>query len=619
MAISMLDNISYRGQKPDNERSQFETVADMVAYNENYLPAVYITSVVENGKEYKYQRSNTVDPVTGKWREHGGGNGDLSNYYNKVEVEALVKTAKDIAEDNASHIGSMTSLAVDTWGDLVTAVNALYGSFMSKITYGNKKLTIEYRNGATFEIDVSSVITDTEINEFKNVTIDEESVSDGESLVYDASTKKWINKLIDVGAILQSAKTYTDEEIAKAQEGNAIACDEKPVYDSSTDTVTYKQEGETKTEADTVSWFYYKANGVTVQTRWISGVEFTIDVGAIKLDDYVNKNTDVTGTFEENPADLTKIPNLAYMSALRLVIITALGNKINSDDIVDNLLSETENKPLSARQGKVLDGKIEELKGKVGEKLDIQQDASHAGKHLAVDENGKITFVEGGDADSVAYSNENYPSWDNVTKALNGIIAKVDYVKPEIKAFTMSPSDTVYEVGQSVASLTFNWTLNKEITTQSLTDCVLADENVRSAVFDTPITSAKTFTLSVGDGQNTATKSLSISFRNKIYFGGAAIPSNDNYDSAFILGLAKNQFATSKAGSFTLTCGSGEHGFIAMPSSFGNVDSVKIGGFDTDMTKCGTISFTNASGGVVSYNIFRTGRDGLGTITMEIK
>ena len=64
--------------------------------------------------------------------------------------------------------------------------------------------------------------------------------------------------------------------------------------------------------------------------------------------------------------------------------------------------------------------------------------------------------------------------------------------------------------------------------------------------------------------------------------------------------------------------GSNEYGFIAFPSSFGTLSSVKIGGFDTDVISCGTISFTNASGGTTNYNIYRTGRHSLGAITMVI-
>ena len=233
---------------------------------------------------------------------------------------------------------------------------------------------------------------------------------------------------------------------------------------------------------------------------------------------------------------------------------------------------------------------------------------------------GKIPVSSGGievgdSADDISYQNSNYPSWTNVKKALDGIMAKVDYIKPEITSFT-STAQEVYEVGQNVSNIVFNWTINKNITTQTLTGCPLADATVRTATYTNNITSNKTFTLTIGDGQNTTSKDISIEFRNKIYYGSSVIPSN--FNSAFILGLSNKQFATGKSGSFDITVGSNEYGFIAFPSSFGTLSSVKIGGFDTDVISCGTISFTNASGGTTNYNIYRTGRHSLGAITMVI-
>ena len=253
-------------------------------------------------------------------------------------------------------------------------------------------------------------------------------------------------------------------------------------------------------------------------------------------------------------------------------------------------------------------------KNEVDEKLSIQQSTANSGKVLKVGNDGNIEFVEDL-ANDISYQNSKYSSWTNVKKALDGIIAKVDYIKPEITSFT-STAQAVYEVGQNVSNIVFNWTTNKDVTTQTLTDCPLADANVRTATYTNDITSNKTFTLTIGDGQNTASKSVSISFRNKIYYGSASIPSS--FDSAFILGLSNKQFATGKSGSFDITVGSNEYGFIAFPSSFGTLSSVKIGGFDTDVISCGTISFTNASGGTTNYNIYRTGRHSLGAITMVI-
>lgn len=69
MALPILDNIQYKGAKPNFTRDQFATVADMKAYSENFLPELYEAFVLENKKKYRFDKSNTVDSVLGKWRE----------------------------------------------------------------------------------------------------------------------------------------------------------------------------------------------------------------------------------------------------------------------------------------------------------------------------------------------------------------------------------------------------------------------------------------------------------------------------------------------------------------------------------------------------------------------
>ena len=228
------------------------------------------------------------------------------------------------------------------------------------------------------------------------------------------------------------------------------------------------------------------------------------------------------------------------------------------------------------------------------------------------------TGGEGGasTADAVSYNNDTI-SVTNVDDALNKLISKVYYVAPQINSFTMTPSTAVYEVGQTVNSLVFNWTTNKDIISQTLTDCVLTDETVRTATYNTPLSANKTFTLSINDGENTSNKSLSIAFRHKFYWGNAALP--NTFDSAFILGLPKSQFATGKIGTYSMTLGTDEYGFLAYPVSFGTIEVVNIGGFDTEVVDCGTIDLTNASGNTTAFKIYRTGRSGLGSISPVIK
>lgn len=71
MALSFLDNVDYRGKKPNFQRDMFTTKADMISFSENYLPDMFITTCVEDGNIYLFNRNNIVDADTGKWRKIG--------------------------------------------------------------------------------------------------------------------------------------------------------------------------------------------------------------------------------------------------------------------------------------------------------------------------------------------------------------------------------------------------------------------------------------------------------------------------------------------------------------------------------------------------------------------
>jgi hypothetical protein len=68
MAIVLGDQLSYGGAKSNFERDMFETIADMKAFSTRKLPAMFITTCVEDGKIYLYNKNNENDDTYGKWR-----------------------------------------------------------------------------------------------------------------------------------------------------------------------------------------------------------------------------------------------------------------------------------------------------------------------------------------------------------------------------------------------------------------------------------------------------------------------------------------------------------------------------------------------------------------------
>ena len=245
---------------------------------------------------------------------------------------------------------------------------------------------------------------------------------------------------------------------------------------------------------------------------------------------------------------------------------------------------------------------------------------------LTVSDAGRLQYngvtIGGGEggastADAVEYINDTISS-TNVEEALNKLISDFYYVAPSVTSFTASPAGGTYEIGSTVkAPITFNWSYNKDITTQTLTDCPLADETVRTATYNTDISSNKTFTLQANDGKNNVSKNISYSFTNKVWYGSA---SEGTYDDAFILGLSTGKLQTSKSGTYTVTVADREYFFIAMPQNYNNADKLvgKIGGFETEFSKVATLNHTNASGYATNYNVYKSTNASLGAISFII-
>ena len=229
--------------------------------------------------------------------------------------------------------------------------------------------------------------------------------------------------------------------------------------------------------------------------------------------------------------------------------------------------------------------------------------------------NGESSSIEG-TAETITYTNADYPSYTNVDLALDALFSKVYYVKPTC-SLSATPSGGTFEMGATIsAPITFTWTTNKAITSQTLTGCTLANASVRTATYNTNVTSDKTFTLSVSDGENSASSSVSYKFLNNIFWGSAAAA--ETYDSAFIRALSNKKLASAVKGAYSFNIASGEYGFWAVPSNM-TISSVWIGGFEVTVDDLGTVSYTNAQGYTRDYKLYKTGKSGLGGISAEIK
>ena len=705
MPISLLSNLMINMKQPTTVRDQFSTLEDMKSFREEYLPDMYDSFCLETGLTYRFNRSNSIDPILGKWRViNDGGSSDLSSYYTKTETNNLLDNKVDKVSGKGLSTNDFTDAYKQQIDDNKTAIETLNGD-SSIVGSVDSKVATAYSNATSYtdtecakkvdKVSGKGLSTNDFTDELKTKLDNLENYDDtalgnrvtaNENAITVLNGDTTVNGSVDkkVATCLTDSKSYTDTSIQNAIRQTAIVCDSKPTL--SGNTITYYQGGVEKTiTSDNKTKFYYTDNDENYSTIFIEGTEFTDTVASVNFSDYVSKTNDVVSTYTSSDADKTKIPNVGAMDSLKALVDTELDEKVNVSD-VESSVSSSSDKPVkssalytefakkvdveqgSSNEGKILQvnssgnlglvdpqstidlsdyvsktndvvntysgqevdktkipnlGAMDALKSLVDTdlngKVSTAQGVANEGKILQVNGEGNLALVDvgsavGTDASDVSYENASQPSWTNVQLALDNLISKVYYEKIVISSLSVSPSTTIYEIGNEISELQFAWVLNKSPITQTFNGTSL-NADVRSYVYDTPFSTNKSFKLVVSDGTESAEKSINIQFQSQIFFGGASKP--NDYDSAFILGLSNHKFCNSTyKGSFTITAGANQYAYICCPKSW-NIPSVcKIGGFSTELVKENSISFTNSSGGVVTYDIVRTTHTGLGSITM---
>lgn len=213
------------------------------------------------------------------------------------------------------------------------------------------------------------------------------------------------------------------------------------------------------------------------------------------------------------------------------------------------------------------------------------------------------------------YTHPQYTNMHTLADAIDQLL----YVSPVVSTLTASPNGSTFEIGATISSpITFSWTTNKTITSQSLTDCTISNTTLRTVQYTgANITANKTFTLTISDGKNSANKSITYTFQHKRYWGVSTLPGT--YNSAFIKSLTSSEFSTTKAkSSFNVTTGTGQYIFYCFPATWGT-PVFNVGGFKGGFEKISTIDFTNASGNVTSFDIWKSENSNLGTQSIIVE
>ena len=68
MSIQINNKFDYKGNQPNFERDQFETLELMHSADERSLDNGHISYCIETDKHYVFNENNAIDVKTGKWR-----------------------------------------------------------------------------------------------------------------------------------------------------------------------------------------------------------------------------------------------------------------------------------------------------------------------------------------------------------------------------------------------------------------------------------------------------------------------------------------------------------------------------------------------------------------------
>ena len=574
MAIKTGDNFLYRGKKPLDSRDSFDTILAMTTFAESSIDEGHISYVKETDKYYKFNSTNDVDTTLGKWREYNGGGSSTDE---KVKLDATSTDAKYLNEliDNSTIEVDTTNnylvvKKIDGQTATVAEINFLTGvtsNIQAQIDNLGKSMTMYGVFGTKADLLASTTPTPVDGNT-AIVIADEDNDNKQMTYIYIESASAWTQ----VAESSVAVRDFTTEPIDLATETTGT------LHKSKIDTAIARL-------ADVLDKTTYKGtgDGIVKQADKLTGLTATIAaLNQAVADSHTHSNKTVLDKIVSNGIGSGFLAdNGKYISILHV------GNTSPTYDSQIWIDNTNNTKPIL----KIYDGT---------DWVAISS-ASSGGASTA---------------DNVEYTNADYPSYTNVDLALDALFSKVYYVKPTC-SLSASKAGGTFEMGTTITSpIVFTWKTNKTITSQTLTGCTLADASVRTAIYNTNVTTDKTFTLSVSDGENSASSSISYKFLNNVFWGSASTV--ETYDSTFISALSNKRLASAVKGTYSFNIASGEYGFWAVPSNM-TISSVWIGGFEVTVDDLGTVSYTNAQGYTRDYKLYKTGKSGLGAISAEIK
>lgn len=360
----------------------------------------------------------------------------------------------------------------------------------------------------------------------------------------------------------------------------------------------------------------------------ISGASITLAMLSQEVKDAIaaNGNTITPGSItdamletslkDKIDAAMSKVPDGYITKAMLATELTTLIDsklsKIANSSITTDMLANDVLEVITAgHNGTISPGTITEemlaptLKTIISNKLDHINDESITAAMLTTELmkriDREITSTD------VTYDNVDL---NTVKKALDDIFAKVQQIKndvvkkisPIIKTFTNNVNEV--EIGSTVTSIKFDWTLNNPDLILTIDNGVGDVSGTTSKIInDLSITADTTYTLKAENAHGFDTKVTKITFLPKIYSGVVdAAPT----DSSGVLALEHSVLSKNANYSNTFNCSEGNKRIvIAVPQSYGvDVSKFKVNDIANNNWSKTVITVTNASGHSSNYDIF---------------
>lgn len=270
---------------------------------------------------------------------------------------------------------------------------------------------------------------------------------------------------------------------------------------------------------------------------------------------------------------------------------------------------------------------VDEIHGLFGlleDKIDKPTTDGLPGQVLTIGKNGDLVWAKNtsniGDLDltDLEYT---APGVTNAKEAFDDIYSTLDvltYKAPNV-VFTSNPSGRVVEVGQTISNIIFNWTVDKDVISQSINGVEL-NPSVRQYVYDGMVRLDSPgnykFTLSVNDGKTTVNKSISFGFKYRRLWGAMEEPAHYNND--FFKQFTSSELADSaKKGEFSVTAGPNQYIYYCIPVIW-DKPIFNVGGFDGGFSLVDTVTYENEYTSL-EYNIYRSDYANLGTQNIIVR